>query len=197
MKKKTFILILLCLTFNSFSQNITGKKSTTKPNYSENSEIKVINNNSSNKLHSKKKPAGIFINGTFIGNESVLTAINSEKIESLNIEKENFEENGKEYYGKILVKMKSEYIPKFITLKELVAKYLNLETKPIVFQINENVISQDYNEYLVDENFILKIEFNKIKTSEEETEINLIKLTTRTTENIKKANEIRIKGIEI
>ena len=197
MRKIIFALTLLFVTFNSFSQDIIGKKSTSKPNYSENSEIKVIYKDSLKKFHSKTKPAGIFVNGIFIGDESVLNAINSEKIESLNIEKENFEKNGKEYYGKILVKMKLEYIPKFITLSELFKKYLDLDKKPIVFQINENVINQDYKEYLVDENFILKIIVNKIETSEKSTAINLIKLTTKTKENIKEANVIRIKGTEI
>ena len=197
MKKNIFALSLLFVTFNSFSQDIIGKKYTSKPNYSENSEIKVIYKDSLKKFHSKTKPAGIFVNGIFIGDESVLNAINSEKIESLNIEKENFEKNGKEYYGKILVKMKTEYIPKFISIKELSKKYLNLDKKPIVFQINEDVISEDLNEYLVDENFILKIIVNKIETSEKTAEINLIKLITKTAENIKEANTIRIKGTEI
>ena len=97
MKKNILAIILLFVTFNSFSQDIIGKKSTAKPNYSENSEIKVIYKDSLNKFHSKKKPAGIFVNEIFIGDESVLNAINSEKIESLNIEKKNFEKNGKEY----------------------------------------------------------------------------------------------------
>ncbi|MCB4800325.1 hypothetical protein [Neotamlana laminarinivorans] len=196
MKKNIFALILLFVTFNLFSQDIIGKKST-KPNYSENSKIRVVYKEKLNKFHSNKKPAGIFVNGIFVGDENVLNVINSEKIESLNIEKENFEKNGKQYYGKILVKMKSEYNPKFITLKELIVKYLDLDKKPIVFQINEDVINQDYNEYLIDENFILKIILEKIQTTEKSTEINIVKLITKTTENIKKANTIRIKGTEI
>ena len=197
MKKNVFAIILLFVTFNSFSQDIIGKKSTSKPNYSENSEIKVIYKDNLNKFHSKTKPVGIFVNGIFIGDESVLNAINSEKIESLNIEKENFEKNGKEYYGKILIEMKSDYNPIFISLKKLTSKYLTLNTSPIIFQIDENIINEDYNEYLVDENFILKIILNKIKTTEKETEINLIKLITKTPENIKKANQIIIRGTEI
>ncbi len=196
MKKKTFILILFCLTFNSFSQNITGKKSTSKPNYSENSEIKVVYNDSLNKLHSKNKPVGIFVNGIFL-NENFISTINPDKIETLKVEKENFDKNGKEYFGKILIELKSDYKPNFISLKELTSKYLTLNKNPIIFQIDENVINQDYYEYLVDENFILKIELKKIKTSEKNTEINLIRLITKTPENIKKANTIRIKGIEI
>jgi len=196
MKKNIFVLILLFVTFNSFSQNIIGKKSTAKPNYSENSEIKVVYNDSSNTLHSKNKPVGFFVNGIFL-NKNLISTINPDKIEKMTVEKESFEKNGKEYFGKILIKMKSDYKPNFISLKELTSKYLTLDTNPIIFQIDENVINQDYNEYSVDENFILKIELNKIKTSEKDTEINLIKLITKTPENIKKANEIRIKGTEI
>jgi len=200
MKKCLFILIVLFLTCNSFSQDITGKKSNLKPNYSENSEIKIVYQDSLNKFHSKNKPAGIFVNGTFVGdssNETISEVINSEKIESMNIVKENFKKNGREYYGKFLVKMKSEYIPNFITLSAFSKKYLDLDEKPIIFQINENVINQDYQEFFVDENFILKIIVKKIKTSKKNTEINLIKLITKTTENIKEANVIQFKGTKI
>ena len=193
MKKNIFALVILFVTLSSFSQNITGKKSTEKPNYSENSEIKV----SYNKFQSNKNSAGVFVNGIFVGGQSVLSVFNSDKIESLNIEKVNFEKDGKEYYGKILVEMKNGYIPKFVTLKTLIEKHMKLDKNPIIFQINDNVISQDYKEYLVDENFIYKIILNKIKTTERETEINLIKLITKTPENIKKANQIIIRGTEI
>ncbi|MBT3548286.1 MAG: hypothetical protein HN487_11425 [Flavobacterium sp.] len=196
MKKNIFALILLFVTFNSFSQNINGKKSTEKSNYSENSEIKVIYNDSLKTLHSKNKPVGIFVNGVFL-NENLISAINPNKIETMKVEKDSFEKNGKEYFGKIIIELKSDYKPNFISLKELASKYLTLDTNPIIFQIDENVINQDYNEYSVDESFILKIELNKIKTSKKGTEINLVKLIMKTPENIKKANEIRIKGTEI
>ena len=196
MKKNIFALILLFVTFNSFSQNINGKKFTEKSNYSENSEIKVIYNDSLKTLHSKNKPVGIFVNGVFL-NENLISAINPNKIETMKVEKDSFEKNGKEYFGKIIIELKSDYKPNFISLKELASKYLTLDTNPIIFQIDENVINQDYNEYSVDESFILKIELNKIKTSKKGTEINLVKLIMKTPENIKKANEIRIKGTEI
>lgn len=196
MKKNIFAIILLLLTFNSFSQNIIGKKSTKKPNYSENSEIKVLYNKFQTN-QSNKNSGAVFINGIFVGGQNVLNVFNSNKIESIKIKKENFEKEGKLYYGKVLIETKNGYVPEFVTLKALTEKYIMLSTNPIIFQINDNVISQDYKEYLVDENFILKIVLNKIKTTEKETEINLIKLITRTPENIKKANQIIIRGTEI
>ena len=181
--KTIFTLLMLSLTFNSFCQELSGKKTIDKQNYSENSELKVFYSDKSSEFHSDQKPAGIFVNDKFIGSQKVLNFINQDKIETINIEKEKFKLNGTEYYGKIYIKMKSDYNPKFLTLKKL-------------SEIDEKVVENSSNEILVDENFILKIIVEKIITSENNTEINLIRLITKTPENIKKANEIRIKGIE-
>ena len=195
--KKITTYILIFFTSLSFSQILQEVKTNNKTNYSENSEIKVIYNEYLNKFHPNTKPVGIFVNGIFMGNLSMFNLINSKKIDSLKIEKESFQKNGIEYFGKIQVKMQSDYVATFITLKELVEKYLELDSDPLVFQINEDVINKDYNGHFVDENFILKIVLNKIKTSKKDSEINLIKLITKTPENIKKANTIRIKGTGI
>lgn len=187
---------MLFLTFNSFCQEISGKKSTDKPNYSENSEIKVFYSDKSSEFHSDRKPVGLFVNDKFVGSQEVLNFINPVKIETINVEKKKFGMNGTEYYGKIFIKMKSDYNPKFLTLKKLSEKYLKLNENPRIYQINEKVIEDSKDEILVDENFILKIVVEKITASENNTEINLIRLVTKTPENIKKANEIRIRGIE-
>ena len=121
--KNILTIILLLTSALSFSQNNEGLIVKSKPNYSGNSKIKVVYNDSLNKSHSNKKPVGIFVNGEFIGNENTLSFINSDKIENLKVEKENYEINGIEYYGKILVKIKSDYNPDFLTLKNLSIKY--------------------------------------------------------------------------
>ena len=193
MKKKLAFLFLLLTTMYVFGQDTTGTKVAAKPNYSEHSKIQVINNKP-NTFHSKKESAGVFVNGVFIGDETVLKAINTEKIESLSVTKEDFKKNSIQYHGKIMVTMTPKYKPKFITLKALVASYLDLDKSPIIFQINDTVISQDYSKYLMDENFILKIISKKIMTSKANTQINLIRIITKTAEHIKKANTIRIKG---
>lgn len=59
------------------------------------------------------------------------------------------------------------------------------------------IIYTDYDTFLVGEDFILKIIVDKIKPSKDGIEINLVKLITKTPENIKDANEIRIRGVKI
>lgn len=203
------------MTFQSFSQtiienkssdsligpksniSITGPKYTDRlMKYSEDSELEVVYKDSLNELHSNKKPA-VFIDGIFIKNKSILRTIDMKKIESFEIEKENYENNGIDFFGKILIKTYSNYNPKLITLKAFSEKNTKLDTNPIIFQIDEDIVNENYDEYIIDENYILKIIIHKIKTTEKDIEINLIKLITRTPENIEKANEIRIRGKKI
>jgi len=95
-----------------------------------------------------------------------------------------------------LIETESGYDPKFISLKAFLKKHLNLDANPVIFQIDENIINEDYNDYVVDEKYILKVIVQKIKTSDKATDINHIKLITRTAENIKKANQIIIGGTD-
>ncbi|MDR6300140.1 hypothetical protein [Mesonia maritima] len=78
--------------------------------------------------------------------------------------------------------MKPKYTPNFITLNQLFKKHLDLDEKPIVILINDEIMSEDYKEFLVDENFILKIIVNNLTTSQKNTEVNLIKIITKTSE---------------
>ncbi|KAB1160515.1 hypothetical protein F7018_01170 [Tenacibaculum aiptasiae] len=192
MKRSIFTLVIILQVFNLCSQNIQQKLINNKPIYSSDSEIRVINNTKS--IYLNQSPIGIFVNGNFIGNQLSLYFINSDKIETLKVEKKSFEKNGTAYDGKILVEMKSGYKPNFITLKSLTEKYLTLNKNPILYQINEKVLESNKTEFLIDENFILKIIPTKIKTSNNKIKINLIQIITKTADNIKKANEIRIKG---
>ena len=190
--KKIIFLILIFLTYSSFGQNPKEKPKSRINIYSVDSKIVVIDNEN---LHPGMSPIGIFVNGIFIGNESSMGTVDSNKIESLKVEKEEFEINEKKYYGKILLKIKTDYKPNFIKINELFEKYLTLDSNPVVLQIDNKTI-KDFDELIVDEKFILKIEIDKIKTDKNGNQINLVKLVTKTPENIEKANEIRIRGIE-
>ncbi len=188
MREITTILLMFIALF-SFGQNNNNK--TVK--YSENSPVKVFYSDSL-KVLNNKMPA-LYINGAFVGG-SFFEAVNISKIEEMHIEKEYFTKDGIDYYGKIFIKMKPEYNPVLISFSELVKKYLKLDNNPIIFQINEKVISENWRNSLIDEKDILKIIVTKVKTSERNVMVNLIKLITKTPENIEKENEIRIRGIK-
>jgi hypothetical protein len=189
--RNTKLFIILLITSLSFGQTLTGKKTLKNHKYSENSEITVFYNDSIT-YKKNNKPAGVFLNSKFIGSDLALITINQEQIESLNIEKTNFKREGKEYYGKVLIKMKAGYKSNFISLNALSAKHLNLNENPIIFKIDDKIITEDYNSYLIDEKFVLKIIVNKLKTSEKNSEINLITVITKTKDNIEESNKKKI-----
>jgi hypothetical protein len=51
-----------------------------------------------------------------------------------------------------------------------------------VFQINENVVNEDYTKYIVDEDFPLKLIQSKCENVNYNVEINVIKIITKTPE---------------
>ena len=189
------MILVFGISMNLFSQEINGIRVKETSKYTEDSEIKVIDRNSLSNQQNGKNPA-YFVNGMLVGDKTVLT-LNPNKIESVNVEKENLELNGKKYFGKINITTKENYKPNFITLEKLAEKYLSTETNPKIFQIDDTIIDQNENEYLVDENYILKIELTKIKNPKLNSDINFIKLVTKTPENIKNVNQIMIRGNEI
>lgn len=56
-----------------------------------------------------------------------------------------------------------------------------------------DIVRGDYGKYMVDENFILQIIVEKVILKDEMKDFYLIKLLTRSDENVKKAKEIRIR----
>ncbi|MGB0896814.1 MAG: hypothetical protein ACPGRW_05800, partial [Flavobacteriaceae bacterium] len=141
--------------------------------------------------------AAIFINNDFIkhGN-SLLTTLNPNIIERVNVEKGSFNIEGVDYSGKILIDLKADYTPNIITLNSLISKHLSLENNPIILQIDGTYINQNFKEYCVDENYILKINASKVNTSKGN-KIHLIQLVTKSAknlENAQKPKQIIIRG---
>lgn len=193
MKKILFIATLL-LSINSFGQKLTGKvpglKMTNEEIGSKNDTIiKVIYKE---ETEGKNNPA-FFINGK-LTNESVSRTINPNEIETIDVEKENIEIDNVKYYGKIHIVTKSTYKPKFISLGNLKLKYTNLKDSAVVFRIDDEIINANYESYLVDENYILKIIVENFDNKKEKLNVNFISLITKTEENIKKSKEIILRG---
>lgn len=188
MKNTISIVILLFLSAISFGQEIPGvtlsNKTTTK--YSEDSDISVRYIKLTNDI---KNDVAVLINGKFFKNGySLLKTVNPNKIKAVNIEKEDITFDGTKYSAQLLISMNSDYTPDVISLNNLLTKHLTLDSIPTILKIDNAYVNQDFNEYLVDEKYILQIDISKVNTSVGE-KINLINLITKSDKNIEKANQ--------
>lgn len=190
--KKTLFTLLLFVAINCFgqvkSEEVNGLKIT-------NNEIRVegdtiINVIYKNNIETNNKPA-YFINEKLV-NESILTTINSNEIKSVNIEKSDVEIENVKYSGKIKITTKNKYKPKLISINNLKNKYVKTEKSEIIFKIDNEIINADYDKYIVDEKYILKLIVENYE--KEKLKICFINIVTKSEENIKKSKEIIIRG---
>lgn len=131
--------------------------------------------------------------------EANIHSINPKQIEEIRIEKDTSNVNEKnKQKGRIIINTKADYSPKLISLKQLKEKYLDNDDKqePVLFIIDNKVIGTDYDQYFVDEKYLLKIEVQKVDNRKEGLDILVINLSSRTEENLKKMNTILIRGAE-
>ena len=136
-----------------------------------------------------------YLNGKFVN--IALGAVNPQSIDSIYVEKNEIEIGDKKYYGQIYITLKKEYTPRLISLTDLAQKYTNLKNGITVFMIDNNIIKEDYDQYIVDEKYILKILVDTIEMKDEKTTVNVIRLLTRSKENIEKSKIIHIRGSKI
>ncbi|WP_296682383.1 hypothetical protein [Flavobacterium sp.] len=190
--KQLFLSLTLFVIATSFAQQLSGKVpgvTISKPYSANDTVIKVIYNKP--RILPNKKPA-FYINGTLV-NQNILRTLNQIEIETVNIEKEEFKIDTIKYYGKIFITTKNPYKPKIISLSNLKAKYLESLKGPVIFQIDNEQVIGDYDQYPIDEKYILKIIVEDFENSKEKLNLHIVKIILKTEENIKKANN-RIRG---
>jgi hypothetical protein len=190
--KKIFLSVMLLVIAASYSQVLTGKVpgvTISKPYSANDTVIKVIYNKP--RILPNKKPA-FYINGT-LTNQNILQTLNQIEIETITIEKEEFKIDSIKYYEKVLITTKKTYKPKIISLSNLKAKYLESLKGPVIFQIDNEQVIGDYDQYPIDEKYILKIIVEDFKNPKEKLNLHIVKIILKTEENIKKANN-RIRG---
>ena len=190
--KKTFFISILLLSIYSFgqvkSEKVNGLKiQETEINVEKDTIIKVVYKT---EVENNKKPA-YFINEKLV-NESILKTINPNEIESVNVEKNDIEIENVKYYGKLKITTKSNYNPKLISLNNLQRKYVKKRINEVIFKIDNEIINADYDKYIVDEKYILKLIVENYQ--KENLKISFINIIKKTEENIKKSKEIIIRG---
>lgn len=193
---KLLILLLLFAATNSFGQTIDRKTSGVSVNITKDpgsdTALRVIY---ANKKNPERQPA-FFINGKLMA-EPLLNSLDPKRIESLDVVKGDTLINNIQYNGRIYIKTKTDYNPKNISLTELKNKYTDLKGKPVIFMIDGDIVNADYDNYVVDENNLLTIIIDKFQNAKESIDLGLIKLLTKSEENIKKRNQIMIRGTEV
>ncbi|MBL1409007.1 hypothetical protein [Sphingobacterium faecale] len=184
---RTFIIFLLTLAVApSFAQMTTSQKYGLQTTERRDTAFRVINMNKTK----KPMPIAFFLNGKFIGSHFL---VKPDFVENINVVKRDTLIGAKNYTGQIYIKVKSDYTPKFISLADIKAKYTEFKEMPVVFMLDANIINSEPDSYFVDENMLLSV----VVDSLDAIEIGVIKLVTRTEENIKKRNNIILRGNEL
>lgn len=135
----------------------------------------------------------IFINGKHF-NQTVSEIINPQKIDSISVLKEEIIIEDMRFYGQVYISLHPFYEPQFISLSELREKCDIQKNIGAIFMLNDAFISSDYNTFQVDEKYILKIEVERIKNKQENVDVNIIRLITKSEANLEKEKEIFIRG---
>ena len=135
--------------------------------------------------------AAVFINNKFQHHGSV----NPNAIDSLHVKKGELHINGQTYNGQLQIRTKKGYLPNLSTLDQLRAKYTSLPKGSLLFMIDGAMIQENYSVYTVDENYIMTLVIDKVENRNENISFNLIRLFTRSPENIKKS-QLVIRGGE-
>ncbi len=156
---------------------------------------KILHDTIPSVVHKQEEREGppIFINGKHYP-WSVVSSIPPDSVEKADIVQENFEINGKRFNWKVDIVFEKNYQPNFISLTDLRAKHLGEATKPVIFMLDNKVITTAYDTYMVDEKYILQIVVDTIYDESQTLDVELIQLLTKSEENIKEATTIRIRG---
>lgn len=173
--------------FKKYDQLNLSKPSTA---LEEDTPLRVIYMDGSEK---KKNTMAIFVNGIFIS-DYVAKHTNPKAIAKFSVEKGDVEIDNVMYTGKVLIETKADYKPNFISLNDFKKKHIATKGKSILFQIDDEVVQEDYDEYMIDENYVLRVIVEKVKNKR--LDFTLIRLLTRSDKNIKNSKRIMIRGQE-
>jgi len=188
---KTILLLLLSVSMIPiYGQTLQPAASSTENKYSllNDSLPQVIYKNTP----LNKNQTAWFVNSQQAG-ESVARSLNPEQIASVDVTKKMMQIDNVSYDSQVTITMKEGYCPKLVSLSELKTKYINLDDRPVLFMFENEIVQGDYGKYLVDEHFLLQIIVEKVEVKSGNLDFYLVRLLTRTPENIKKAKEIRLR----
>ena len=140
----------------------------------------------------RKSDVAFFSNNKFLGS-STGPNVKMTDVESVDVEKRDTVIMNKKYYGLIFMSTKIDYNPQLITLNELKHKYVKHSDKPAIFMVDNELINDDPDKYVIDEKGILRVYVNTITRTKDNLDMLVINLSTKSEKNINKLKEIMIR----
>ena len=190
MQKILLLLMLVLLTTCLFGQENLSGNSTTE------NKFRSLNDSLPQVIYKKapgtQHPVAWYVNEQLV-DEFTTKTINPEQIATINVLKQSVVIDNITYDGQVWMKMKSDYHPKLISIHELKSRYTNIGQEPALFLLDNEVIPGDENNKLVNEMYLLQIIVERIEKNTDRPALWLVRLLTRTPENIKKSKEIRLR----
>ena len=180
----TIVVFFSMTTFGQLTGKVKGLN-ITKPTSINDTIIKVIYN------YKKvlNNPPAIFFNGKLVDN-TLMSTFNPESIATMNVVKKDTIINSVKYYGRIMIQGKTTSNQNYISLNEFKLKYISPSENATVFQIDGNIIDANYDSYLIDEKYILKVIVTPVENSKQKIKLDFINLFTKSVKNIEESNRI-------
>lgn len=122
-----------------------------------------------------------------------INTIKPEAIKEMKVENSAIERDGNIYNGSVKIIIKDNYTPELLSVHEFINKYTLLGSEPYLFGIDGKLINALPSDVIIDGKNIMQIKVTKVDRSELLPDFYFINLVIRTEDNVKKANEIRIK----
>jgi len=188
---KTLIIFLVTFVVApSFAQTTESQKhgssTTVKVHQRRDTAFRVIKLNNITPTNQ----IAFFLNGKFIGPQYSLAP---NLIKDIRVLEQDTLIGTKNYTGQVYLTAKNDYRPKLSSLADLKAKYTEFKETPVVFMLDGDIIKSEPDSYFVDENTLLSVIVDNL----DDIQIGVIKLLTKTEENIKERNNIILRGKEI
>lgn len=154
-------------------------------------KVNVVYGNDVKKFHTNVQPR-YFLDSTLVG--TCLPLFSMSEIKDVKV-------NSDSKFGEVYVATKNPGLFRFMTLEEIRNKYVKSPARATLYVIDNNLLKGNVTNLKIDENYILNInilsesDFGSLKGAVKDMDI--IKITTKSEENLERANQIYIRGTEL
>lgn len=154
-------------------------------------KVNVVYERDVKKFHTGTQPK-YFLDSTLIGACLPLFSMNEIKDVKVNTDSK---------FGEVYVATKNPGSFRFMTLEEIKNKYVKSPAPATLYMIDNNLLKGNIANVKIDENYILNInilsesDFGSLKGAVKD--IDIIKITTKSEENLERAGQVYIRGTEL